>query len=148
MDPTSTCNICGNEVESTLTSCPFCREKREPVYSGKYSGQLRLVNLEKGMPVVQDALRLLKSELHIAMKSGPKVLVLIHGYGSSGKGGAIKEAVHRELQLLLNRKELNDVLPGEHCGKQSGHARHIMKRFPFAEEYVTRVNPGITVVII
>lgn len=148
MGSPSICEICGNEVDPLLTSCPFCNERRTPKYKRDNIEQIRVVNLEKGMPLVQDALRFLESELEIVSQDDVKIFVLIHGYGSSGEGGAIKEAVRRRLQFLLDKKRINDVLPGEKCGKHSAHARYITKRFPFSEEYTLRVNPGITIVIL
>lgn len=144
----SVCGVCGNEVDPALAGCPFCLEPREPLYGKEAKQQLRVVNLERGMPLVRDALQRLALELEFASRSGCKVLVLIHGYGSSGKGGAIKEAVRSQLQSSLEQKNLRQVVPGEECGKRFGHARQLMKRFPFLEEFVQRPNPGITLVII
>lgn len=142
------CGVCGNEVDPALAICPFCLAPREPLYGKEATEQFRVVNLERGMPLVREALQRLALELEAASRSGCKVLVLIHGYGSSGKGGAIKEAVRSQLQSGLEQKNLRQVVPGEECGKRFGRARQLMKRFPFLEEFVQRPNSGITLVII
>lgn len=148
MEGESVCAVCGNEVDPLLASCPFCREQRKPEYITSAAEPFRVINLERGMPVVRDALKRLALELETASRAGCKALVLIHGYGSSGKGGAIKDAVRRQLQFSIDRKILNEVVPGEECGKRSGHSRQLVKRFPFLDEFVQRPNPGITLVVI
>ena len=135
-------------MDPVLASCPFCLEKKKPQCIKTAADQYRVINLERGMPVVRDALKRLALELETASRAGCKVLVLIHGYGSSGKGGAIKDAVRKQLQFSIDRKTLGEVLPGEECGKRSGQARQMVKRFPFLDEFVQRPNPGITLVII
>lgn len=144
----SVCGVCGNEVEPGLAACPFCKQPRQPLYGKAAAEQFRVVNLERGMPLVRDALQRLTLELESAARGGCDVLVLIHGYGSSGKGGAIKEAVRRQLRFNLDRKILREVVPGEECGKRFARARQIMKRFPFLGEFTRNPNPGITLVFI
>ena len=106
------------------------------------------MNLEKNMPTVDHALDLLEQEVRMAPGLGYRVLVLIHGYGSSGKGGAIKNAVHRRLAYLRDKGAINDFLAGEDCRKHSGHARHLLRRFPFLGEYMQHPNPGISLLVI
>jgi hypothetical protein len=137
------CTLCGNEVDATLTKCPYCGEKRTPEYTGAGSESLRIVNLERGMPPVKDAVIRLATELANSRSAGFRIMVFIHGYGSSGSGGAIKEAVRQKLHGHLVRKEVADVLRGEDCHKNSSRVKKILKRFPGAKDYVQRCNPGI-----
>lgn len=50
--------------------------------------ECQIVNLEAGMPTVDMARTHLNMTLRSAKANRVKVLKLIHGYGSSGKGGA------------------------------------------------------------
>ena len=50
----------------------------------------RELNLELGWPTVDQALRRLDAELEAARKMNTPLMKLIHGYGSSGKGGRIR----------------------------------------------------------
>lgn len=52
--------------------------------------KVREVNIEKGHPPVDEAMRRMVNGLTTAKREGIKSVVLIHGYGSSGEGGAIK----------------------------------------------------------
>lgn len=54
------------------------------------------VNLELGRPSADEALRRLEHELAAKRHLRAKAMKIIHGYGSSGKGGRIR---HREPQI-------------------------------------------------
>lgn len=53
--------------------------------------RLKEINLEDGMPTVSDAVIILKSSINNAKSGNVGCLYIIHGYGSSGKGGAIRD---------------------------------------------------------
>ena len=59
--------------------------------------ECQVVNLEAGMPTVDVARTHLNMALRSAKANRVKVLKLIHGYGSSGRGGAIWGDVVAEL---------------------------------------------------
>lgn len=141
------CEVCGNEVDAALISCPYCGSKKTPQYVPEKTELFRVIDLEKGMPLVHEALERLEREMQSAHADGVKLLVLIHGYGSSGEGGAIKEAVRQTLQSCLQSNKLSELLPGEECGKRTGRVKNLVRRFPSAKEYLQRANPGITLVI-
>ena len=62
----------------------------------RYSSRLREVNLELGMPFADQAIKRLTFEIHHSRAMGCTVLKIIHGYGSSGKGGKIRDFVKGE----------------------------------------------------
>ena len=144
------CDMCGNEFDRFELCCPYCATTRSSL-SERVPGALhRRINLEKGMPLVAQALRKLVSELDNARLQGYRVVTLIHGYGSSGKGGAIKEEVRKELEYMVHRDQIKEFLPGEYLGKKHGRYRQLLSRFPGLkqEKELERSNQGITVVIL
>jgi len=141
------CEVCGNEIESRTLRCPFCGFERSPGQQKRNTSGFTIVNLEKGLPPVADALERMDNEIASARLCGVRVLFFIHGYGSSGRGGAIQREVRRRLQYLFEKKEINDFLPGEHCDRRSGHYRQLTRRFPVIDTLVRKPNPGITVVV-
>ena len=146
----SLCEICGNEVEPTEGQCPFCRTERT-TNAVEHGGPLhRVVNLEKGKPFVQQALDRLVVVILNGRREGYKALTLIHGYGSSGKGGAIKEAVRQHLQFLHQQGTVRTIIPGEEFEGRSGRGRQLLRCFPFLAEHrdLNRANPGITLIIL
>ena len=109
--------------------------------------KVRQVNLEQGLPTVEDAMKRMKNELSTAKMTGCKAVILIHGYGSTGTGGAIKPAVAKNLAQPGLVGVVKDWVAGESwqrkktgfladCPALREHARHIDG------------NQGITVVLL
>lgn len=141
------CAVCGNDVAPAFLRCPFCGEERQ-AESPKPRRACRTINLEKGLPTVAQALARMQQEITQARADGYQALILIHGYGSSGEGGAIRPEVRRQLVHLREQKKISDYLPGEECGRHSGHARQLARRLPFLVAQLRTPNPGITLVLL
>jgi hypothetical protein len=146
----ATCEVCGNEVAAGRSQCPHCQTActaGSPRPDGLFH---RTVNLEKGMPLVQQALERLEMEIKTSCMQGCKVLTLIHGYGSSGEGGAIKTAVLRQLHFFCHQGRVKAVIPGEEFEGRSGRGRQLLRQFPFLTNHrdLNRANPGVTLVIL
>ena len=73
------------------------------------TNRLREVDLERGMPTVRAALQQLSFELWRGRSLGCAAVKLIHGYGSSGKGGRIRVEARACLARMKERGELRDV---------------------------------------
>lgn len=144
------CAVCGNEVESGRLQCPYCQAECNGNVLPPTGAVHRLVNLKRGMPLVQQALDRLDGEINLSKGLGCKALTLIHGYGSSGAGGAIKTAVLRQLHFLRHQGRIQDVIPGEEFEGRSGRGRQLLRRFPFLAEHrdLNRANPGVTLIIL
>ena len=97
---------------------------------------LREVDLERGMPTVDQAVKQLTFYLHNSRAQGYKVLKLIHGYGSSGTGGRIRVEVRKYLGRLAARGEVRALSPGRLCGE--------LRR----DRDLDRHNNGVTFVIL
>ena len=76
-------------------------------------GKLREVNLEAGMPFVDQAIKRLTFELHQSRRQGFAAVKIIHGYGSTGTGGKFRTASRKYLKGLKDKGEIADFLPGE-----------------------------------
>ena len=84
----------------------------------------KTVNLERNFPLASEASVRLSQEIRLAKCSRCRALKVIHGYGSSGKGGAIKAAC---LKLCAERK-------------RSGMIRHFVKGEDFTPFYRRRTK--------
>ena len=77
---------------------------------------IRTYNVEAGLPTLDEARRLVIAEIKRAKREGVKVLKVIHGYGSSGKGGALcvglrkKEGVIKEFIAGEDFSIFNDAV--------------------------------------
>lgn len=102
-------------------------------------GELREINLEAGMPLVADALRRLTFEVHHSKALGYAALKLIHGYGSSGKGGKIRVAARDRLEFLMQKREIRGYICGEDFSIFNDDTR---QAFPALRRAAQRPRPG------
>ncbi|MBU1139154.1 MAG: Smr/MutS family protein [Proteobacteria bacterium] len=110
----------------------------------------KTVNLEQGLPTVEQALQRLQREISTARLEQIRILTLIHGYGSSGKGGAIRIACRKNLEYLCHRGEIKEFIPGEEFSRRQGSTKQLLSRFPQLSEHshLNRANKGITLVVV
>jgi len=143
------CAVCGNEIAVDVKQCPFCGAVAE-VTVGRRGPRHKVVNLERGMPLVEQAMTRLARELELSRAEQCRVVTLIHGYGSSGRGGVIRQEVRARLQYLKMKRSINDFLPGEEFSSRTAAGRQLLRRFPFLSQHrdLNRANPGMTLVII
>ncbi len=156
--PMKNCTTCGNQIQSSARQCPYCEQpqaivsrepkpKPKPKSKAKSKRTLVTVNLEEGRPFVEDALRRMDRQFHEARLGGTAVVRLIHGYGSSGTGGAIKQAVRTELEAALRHGTIKQYVSGEDY-QHSAIGRNLRSRFSELKECLRtdQENPGITLV--
>jgi hypothetical protein len=91
-----------------MAACPFCGADLQEVGAEKRAPQVvqRTVNLKQGRPLVDTAVKRMTNELAQATAQNVKVLILIHGYGSSGKGGKIREECRKVLDDWFRQRRL------------------------------------------
>ena len=104
---------------------------------------LREVDLERGMPTVDQAVKQLTFYLHNSRAQGYKVLKLIHGYGSSGTGGRIRVEVRKYLGRLAARGEVKGFIPGEETRRALLLCGELRR-----DRDLDRHNNGVTFVIL
>ena len=116
----------------------------------KSAGPIPSVNLEEGMPLVEEAVSRMNIRLQEMRCSGVRVVKLIHGYGSSGTGGRIRIGVRRELAVMKKRKMIRDYIPGENFGPFDEGSRRLAEqnRALTADPDYGRANHGITIVVL
>ena len=146
------CPVCGNEVALEDTTCPFCGATMDRgAGSSRQSAPLsRTVNLKQGLPVVEVALQRMNGELALAEALGIKILVFIHGYGSSGKGGRIRDECRKVLGEMVHHRRLRMVIAGEAFHRRTGAGKMLLRRFPLLADDCSTVfnNPGVTIVVL
>jgi hypothetical protein len=100
------------------------------------------------MPSVENGLARLESDLVRAKQSGVRVVRVIHGWGSTGKGGALRDACRAFLKRKLTARQIANVIHGEDYSRTTNAGRDIMNRCPElrGSERSDSQNPGITLV--
>lgn len=145
-----TCGTCGEEIAPQSTVCPYCETPQRPDPDARVDGPpVRDLNLEAGLPTVEEALRRLEAQLDRARADGVRVVRVIHGWGSrQGGGGKIRAAARQWLQRQLESRRLRSVFPGDHFTHTRPEGRDFIRRHPAlrASERTDRENPGITFV--
>lgn len=109
----------------------------------------KTVNIELGYPDVLTAMERLTEEIYIAKKSGYKALKIIHGYGSSGKGGKIKRATIKQLDRMLKNGNIKFYVKGEEFGNCFLKGQEAVKRYKELRKDCDfgRQNDGISVIL-
>jgi hypothetical protein len=104
------------------------------------------INLEEGMPLCNDAERKLNNEITTAKRIGKKYAVIIHGYGSSGVGGVIRNMVIKTLPILKARHLIKEYVFGEDFNSNC----LLIKTYPKLKEnnYYNKANLGISIAVI
>lgn len=149
----SLCQICGNDIESRSMVCGFCGGRQSETSDDLGGGKRfvhRTVNLEKGMPFVEPAMNQLRVALTEARLFRIQALTIIHGYGSSGRGGAIRQECRKILDYMCSRGDVNSYVAGEDFHRRNGVVRDLLNRFPQLTDNanLNRKNRGITLVIL
>ena len=109
--------------------------------------KVKEINLERGNPTVEAAIRNLVNELATAKRVGYKALVLVHGYGSSGTGGAIKAAVRQKLCERSLSGVVRDYAGGEEWFSRKRDFTESCTQLRDYSSYVDG-NRGITVILL
>ena len=110
---------------------------------------MEIINIEQGHPTVAQAMTRLQNGIYRARATGQPLAKIIHGYGSSGTGGAIKQALGLELRKYIARGMIKAYCPGEDFGPFSSSGREISSKHPAASrdrDWGVQ-NDGITVVM-
>jgi hypothetical protein len=145
---TKNCERCGNPISAQSFTCRFCGFSQSLENFPKTVERVISANLENGMPTVEQALERFRRRLREASASGARVLKVIHGYGSTGRGGKIRDALRRELGRMLARGEVAAVVAGEEYSSATLAGRDLLARFKElkATERSDSMNPGITLI--
>lgn len=109
----------------------------------------QIINLEENYPTVDEAMNRLRLEISTLRRIGVKSVKVIHGYGSTGVGGAIRSASRLYLKQMQMNKRVSAICIGEHFGPFEKDGRDILtldKSFRSDPDWA-RKNDGITLVV-
>jgi hypothetical protein len=113
-------------------------------------GSLKEVNIKADMPSASDAVKRVTFHIRSGKTLGFAAVKLIHGYGSTGRGGRIRSEVRRYLEDQKRRGRIRDYIPGENFSIFDERTRHA---FTLCGELrgdpdLERSNNGITIVVL
>lgn len=132
------------------------KDLRSALFRRRYGSRIEeelaasIINIEEGMPQVEAAMKKLRFELNTMRRIGIHQVKVIHGYGSTGHGGALKVATHECLRGMLDEGKIKAYCPGEFFGPFEKSGRTLVEMCPAfrSDPDWSRANDGITVVIL
>lgn len=82
-----------------------------------------------------------------ARRSGVLALKIIHGYGSSGKGGKLNVGLRKSFALRKKEKVIKDFIPGEDFSIFENRVLELLEAVPDlrVDPDLNATNEGITI---
>ena len=104
------------------------------------------INIKDGMPTVSTALNNLKEIITNLKMNKYECILVIHGYGSTGKGGAICLKVRQWLKAQERKGAVKTVIFGEDFNIFNFKALELKNKYKELETLTKVCNNGVTVV--
>jgi hypothetical protein len=135
--------------KSAVEWLPFSFRPTLPHMSRK-PAPIKIIDLEDGMPKVEEARLRMQRELQVARRQGYAAVKLIHGYGSSGVGGALRIELQKDLQRLAGAGSVRSFIAGEDWRISDEKAWELLKRYPEwkKDSDLGKANKGISIVLL
>ena len=111
---------------------------------------MTVINIEQGMPTADQALQKLQAALRQAKIGRQDAVKVIHGYGSTGRGGVIKSRMRGFLSGQKRQGLVRAFVSGEDFTPFSADGRRAVDICPALsrDRDYGRGNPGITIVLL
>lgn len=114
------------------------------------TGFLQELNIKSDMPTADIAIRRVTYAIRNGKHFGAAAVKLIHGYGSTGKGGKIRTETRRYLAEQKRKGLIKDFIPGESFSIFDEATR---QAFSICDDLrrdsdLERSNNGVTIVIL
>jgi hypothetical protein len=109
---------------------------------------VRIYNVEADFPTLDDARRMVMKEIRRAKREGIKFLKVIHGYGSTGKGGALCIGLRKSFKLRKKEGVIRDFVAGEDFSIFNETVLTMLEAEPGlrGDSDLNATNEGVTVV--
>jgi hypothetical protein len=117
---------------------PSCTDK---------SMNFKSYNVENNFPSLDEARRIVLDEIRKSKREGVRVLKIIHGYGSSGKGGTLHHGLRKSFALRKKEGVIKDFIPGEAFTIFNPVVLELLESVPElrADLDLSNTNEGVTV---
>ena len=108
---------------------------------------MKICNIERGLPTVGQAHKRIEEEIAAAKFGKWTCMKLIHGYGSSGRGGMIKNSLPSFLDAQMRKGNIRDYIRGEDFSIFDSWA---LLRYPdlSGDADLEQCNHGITIILL
>jgi len=104
------------------------------------------INIKENMPQVAEALRYLQNAIVTLKREKYECVLIIHGYGSTGKGGAICIKARQWLKAQEKNGKVRTVIFGEDFEMFNFKALELKNKYRELAPLLSVGNHGVTVV--
>ena len=104
------------------------------------------LNIKEGMPSASDALSDLQASLKRFKQDKYKCILIIHGYGSTGKGGVIHDKARSWLRAQERNGKIKNMVYGEDFNVLNFKALALKNKYNELQSLLKVCNHGVTVV--
>ena len=143
----NTCQRCGNPYDAARGICPYCFARPSP---HKVTSKFLVLNIKEDMPTLDAARRRLIAAVDAAQADSVRAIKLIHGHGSTGKGGALAKGLRSSLAKLKRAGTIADWIAGEDFHTTNARVQRALATLPRLpnDPDCGRSNPGVTLVLL
>jgi hypothetical protein len=108
---------------------------------------LKTYNVEADYPSLDEARRLVLDEIRKSKREGVRALKIIHGYGSTGKGGTLQHGLRKSFALRKKERVIRDFIPGENFTIFNPDVLELLEAVPDlrGDADLAATNEGVTV---
>ncbi len=108
---------------------------------------LKTCNIEADFPSLDEARKLVIEEIRRAKREGVRVLKIIHGYGSSGKGGKLQFGLRKSFALRRKEQVIRDFIAGENFSIFQPTVLNLLEAVPElrGDPDLNATNEGVTI---
>ena len=104
------------------------------------------INIKEGMPAAAVAMDRLKRSLGDLKRQKYECVLIIHGYGSTGRGGTICEKARQWLKAQEKSGKIRTVIFGEDFSIFNFKALELKNQCPQLAPLLSVCNNGVTVI--
>lgn len=113
--------------------------------------RVKVLNIKSDFLSSGEALSKVQTEIEAyKINNLVKVLIVIHGYGSTGKGGIIKRDLHTFLPTFKKQNKILDFIPNEKFATNNEKYTLYTKLYPelLLNSNLQNLNPGVTLIFL
>ena len=104
------------------------------------------INIKQDMPIVAEAMKYLQDCIVRLKRDKYEVVLIVHGYGSTGKGGAICDKARQWLKAQERSGKVKQVIFGEDFTIFNFKALELKNKCKELDTLLRVCNNGVTVV--
>lgn len=111
---------------------------------------MKTVNLKADMPTLEVARKRLNAALAEARRENAAAVKLVHGYGSSGAGGVLRDGIRASLRKRRKKGEISGFICGEKWATFDEASAELIERCPqlHRDPDFNNGNEGITIAVL